>query len=216
MSAISTSPGTTVEPAPGTVAADLGTGLQVVARGDPRRAGLERFVARSFARAYDAHIEHFAEMLVGVADAQGAWSAGVGYTPAGSTPLFVEQYLDVPIEQAIAARLGVRIERSQIVEVGNLAACVPGAARRLIVRMTGMLHRLGHTWVVFTSTRALLNAFARLDLAPIVLACADPSRLADGADRWGTYYDTSPLVMTSNIPLGFIHFLSKRADARRG
>lgn len=186
-------------------------GLDIVPRTDSRRAGLESFIAGTFSRAYGARIEHFAEHLAGMRQADGPWVAGVGYTAAAANPLFVEQYLDCPVEAAIAAQLGVSVRRSQIVEVGNLAANTPGAARRLIVRMTALLHRLGHTWVVFTSTRALLNTFARLDVAPIVLATADPARLAGGAEPWGTYYDTRPQVMTSSIPLGFIHFRSKRA-----
>lgn len=195
------------------VAVDDPAGLEIVPRADSRRADLESFIAATFARAYGARIEHFAEHLAGLRQREGRWIAGVGYTAAGSRPLFVEQYLDCPVEAAIAARLGVKVGRAQIVEVGNLAAHTPGAARRLIVRMTALLHRQGYTWVVFTSTRALLNSFARLDALPIVLAAADPSRLEGGAERWGSYYDTRPQVMTSSILLGFVHFLAKRTHA---
>lgn len=201
---------------PAMLAVDEGVGadLDIVPRADARRSGLEEFIAATFSRIYGARIAHFAEHLAGVRHPNGQWMAGVGYTPAGRAPLFIEQYLDCPIEIAIGDRLGVSVDRSQIVEVGNLAATTPGGARRLIIRMTTLLHRLGHTWVVFTSTRALLNSFARLDIPLMVLAPADPGRLDGGAEHWGSYYEAQPQVMTGSIPIGFIQSLSKRAHAR--
>lgn len=194
--------------------ADAAAGLEIVPRGDGRRPGLERFIADAFLHAYDARIEHFADHLLGLRRPDGNWTAGVGYTAAGCAPLFIEQYLDCTVEDAIADRLGVRVARSQIVEVGNLAAASPGGARRLIIRMTGLLHRLGHTWVVFTSTRALLNSFARLDVPLMTLAPADPGRLEGGAAQWGSYYDAEPQVMAGSVAIGFIHLLSRRTDVR--
>jgi hypothetical protein len=178
--------------------------LRLLRPDHPDRAGLQRFIADSFARVYGARVTHFAEQLVGLDEASGGWSAAAGYTLAAKRSLFIEQYLNRPVEQSIAACLGVAIERSQIVEVGNFAARTPGAARQVITRMAALLHGFGRTWVVFTSTRSLLNSFVRLGIAPIVLAPADPMRLADGGESWGTYYATEPQVMTANIPLGFI------------
>jgi hypothetical protein len=179
--------------------------LSTVGRHDCARSSLERFIAERYAGVYGAHIDHFAEHLVGLRDAARGWSAAVGYTLAGASPLFLEQYLDQPIEAAIEQALGEALARNQIVEVGNLAACTPGAARRVIRSMTALLHRMERTWVVFTSTRSLLNSFARLGIEPIVLAPANPARLPDGGRSWGTYYETEPHVMTANIPLGLIH-----------
>lgn len=193
----------------------LDEALTIVDRAGANRRSLERFIAGRYALTYGARIEHFADQLVGLTDAEGRWTAAVGFTPAHSAPLFIEQYLDMPIEQAIAERLGVDVDRTQVVEVGNLAATFPGAARRLVIAMTELLHRRGHTWVAFTSTTSLLNTFARLDIATIVLAAADPERLHAGADAWGSYYDTSPLVMAGNIPIGVIRFRSQRGHAAR-
>jgi hypothetical protein len=189
--------------------AGAASGLHVLAPDDAERPSLQRFIAEVYFRTYGARLHHFARQLVGLRRAQGGWSAGVGYTLAGREPLFLEQYLNRPAESEIAARLGVSVRREQLVEVGNLAASSAGAARRLIVCMTGLLHGLNRTWVVFTSTRSLLNSFARLDIAPIVLAPADPMRLVDQGRDWGSYYDTHPQVMTANIPLGFGHLRSR-------
>jgi hypothetical protein len=129
--------------------------------------------------------------------------AALGYTRAGSARLFAEQYLDAPAEEAISGKVAAPVRREQIVEVGNLAASSPGAARRVILAMTGLLNTLACTWVVFTSTRLLLNSFDRLNVHTIGLATADPGRLSDGGESWGRYYETDPRVMAANIPLHF-------------
>jgi hypothetical protein len=200
----------------GSLLFDTATALRALKRDDPDRPALEAFIAGHYARIHGARIGHFAEHLIALGDRAQGWSAAVGFTPASSERLFVEHYLDLPIEASISARLGASVERAQIVEVGNLAASTAGGARQLIVRMTALLNQLGHTWVVFTATRALLNSFARLEIAPIVLGTADPARLPDGGENWGSYYGTCPQVMTANIPIGFIHLQSRYGNARVG
>jgi hypothetical protein len=187
----------------------------VLRPGDPERASLQRFIAERYARMYGARVAHFANDLVGLRHAAGGWAAGLGYTLAGRGRLFVEQYFDQPIEDAIASGLALPVRRDEIVEVGNLAAVSAGSARQVIVYMTSLLHELGRTWVVFTSTRALLNSFLRLGIATVALGRADPVRLPDRGESWGTYYATDPHVMTANIPQGFAH-LNRREPAKAG
>jgi hypothetical protein len=131
-----------------------------------------------------------------------SWQAGAGYASAGTQVLFLEQYLDCPIERAIAAALGRPVARPGIVEVGNLAAVSAGMARVLIPQLARYLHRLGYKWVAFTATRALRNSFQRLGLRPLSLTRADPRRLRDGAAAWGTYYDNDPVVMAGKVSHG--------------
>jgi hypothetical protein len=178
-----------------------------------RRASLQRFIAHTYAASFGARVGHFAEHLVGIASPTGEWRAAVGYTLARAPSLFLERYLDAPVEQVLGRVLGVAIAREQIVEVGNFAACTPGAARHVIVRMTALLQQLRLGWVVFTATRSLLNSFVRLRIEPIHLAHADPARLPDGGASWGCYYATRPAVMAASIPLGAIS-LGLGADRR--
>lgn len=176
--------------------------IESVRRGDSRRAGLESFIAATFLATYGAQLHHFSDTLVGCRGEDGGWIAALGYTPAASGPTFLEQYLDAPLEQEIAARTGQAIERAAIVEVGNLAAAHAGAARALIVRTTHLLHGLGLRWVAFTATPSLLNSFSRLRLQPQLLAPADPARLPDAGRHWGSYYNTHPHVMFGDISYG--------------
>lgn len=183
-------------------ATDQSCRLELVAPGSPARASLEAFIAAEFARAYGAKVQHFCAMLAGCRDASGNWVAALGYTLAADGGLFLEQYLDEPVETAIGARAGKPVARADVVEVGNLAGTDVGAARALIVAMTRHLHREGLVWVAFTATRALLNSFSRLRLVPTALADADPARLADAGRDWGSYYAARPQVMFGNIGFG--------------
>ncbi|HSC97096.1 MAG TPA: thermostable hemolysin [Burkholderiales bacterium] len=176
--------------------------LEPVHCAHPARATFEHFIAARFGRAYGAHVTHFLPHLLGVRDGLARWQAAAGYAAAGVQALFLEQYLDGPIEFTLAATLGRPVARAGIVEVGNLAAISAGMARALIPLLARHLHRLGYRWVAFTATRALRNTFYRLGLRPLRLTRADPARLADGGSSWGTYYDHDPVVMAGKISLG--------------
>jgi hypothetical protein len=176
--------------------------LEPVHRTHPQRTSFEHFIAARFHRAYGARVAHFSPHLLGVRDALARWQASSGYTPAGGRPLFLEQYLDRPIQDSLAGGIGRPVAREGIVEVGNLAAVSAGMARTLIPLLARHLHRLGYEWVVFTATRELRNSFRRLGLNPLRLARADPARLPDGGANWGSYYEHDPLVMAGRIVRG--------------
>lgn len=163
------------------------------------RAALERFIAERFSLVHGARIGHFCAQLVGIRDALGIWQAGAGYTAAASGPLFLEQYLDRPVEELLGRATRTSVARNHVAEVGNLAAAAPGMGRTLIPAIGRHLHRLGYRWVVFTATRELRNAFERLQLRPLMLAPALPGRLPDGGASWGSYYAHDPAVMGGRI-----------------
>jgi hypothetical protein len=58
---------------------------------------------------------------------------------------------------------------------------------------------------VFTATRELRNALRRLQLTPLHLAAAVPTRLADAGAAWGSYYAHDPAVMGGRIASCFQH-----------
>ena len=97
--------------------------------------------------------------------------AVLGYRAAEDGPLFLEDYLDGPIEVAAAERLAVDVNRSDIVEIGCLAALPSPALVRL---WHGSATALGGQFsvAVATLTAPLRQAFSRvgLPLAPIAPA----------------------------------------------
>lgn len=117
-------------------AAGAGRTLELVTPGHPERASIEAFIAAEFARVYGATLQHFCHTLAGRRDSAGRWVAALGYSLAGESRLFLEHYLDGPVEAGIGARTDRPVARGSIVEVGNLASADAGAARALIVAMT--------------------------------------------------------------------------------
>lgn len=180
--------------------------MSVIARSDlsfadapGERAALERFIAERFLLAHGARIVHFCAHLLGLRDSHGRWQAAAGYTPAASSRLYLEHYLDRPVEEMLAAAAGERIAREAVAEVGNLATAAAGMGRALIPAIGRHLHRLGYRWVAFTATRELRNAFRRLRLEPVELAPALAARLPDGGAAWGRYYAHQPSVLAGRI-----------------
>ncbi|MBA4288509.1 MAG: thermostable hemolysin [Pseudomonas sp.] len=189
--------------------------LYLANRQSPRRAAIEAFISERFAVHHRAHIRHFMPSLLSLEDGSGQLLGAVGLRSAAGAPLFLERYLQQPVEQVITAKQGAQAaQRAQLVEVGNLAAASPGAARLLIVALTDLLVALGYRWVCFTGTLALLNSFQRLGLTPVALGAANPECLGDEQADWGTYYDNQPQVMAGDIYAGHQRLLQQGAYPR--
>lgn len=168
--------------------------------GSTRRRQVETFIHDRFADYYAACIRHFLPCLLGFEDETGKVQAASGLRSASDEGLlFLERYLDRPVEKVLAASCGSSMARKDIVEVGNFAAQGPGGARLLITALTDVVGALGFRWVVFTGTAMLLNSFQRLGLPLVELGPADPARMGADLADWGRYYDTRPQVMAANV-----------------
>ncbi|MDR2219029.1 MAG: thermostable hemolysin [Methylobacillus sp.] len=163
----------------------------------PDRAELEQFIRDVFQHSYGASIRHFMPQLMSLRDSSGKLLAVCGLRHAGDATLFLETYLDAPIETLIAQRVAQDVARADIVEVGNLAVAKPGIAPRLFASLNRHLHSTGGEWVVFTAVPMLRNSFMRLNMPLEVLAEAGLDRIAPHERaEWGRYYDGKPQVMT--------------------
>jgi hypothetical protein len=175
------------------------------------RGEIESFIRQCFVSAHGARISHFMPRLLSLRTKRGDLIAAFGLRAASNSRLFLESYLDRPIEDVLQAQLGQTVKRNEIIEVGNLSALYPGAARWLIVALTARLQGEGYKWVTFTGTTALRNGFSRLGLRTIELGAATLAHLApqDRAD-WGSYYDNVPLVMAGDISYAYRSLLMQR------
>jgi len=172
---------------------------------ETRRPVFEAYIQQRFRKAHGADIRHFMPELFGLNDASGELCAVAGVRLANTEELFLERYLDEPIDPLISAAANQTVDRTGIVEVGNLAASDTGSARLSIIAITYLLAMGGLEWVAFTGNIGLVNSFHRLGLKPVTLCAADPARLGDDRHSWGSYYDSKPWVHVGNIRAGFIH-----------
>ena len=173
--------------------------VQLFDAGHSERDSVEGFIRTVFQQTYQAEVNHFLPLLISM-QRKGKVEAALGIAAASEhTPLFLECYLDSPIEQMLAEQRQRPISRNKIVEVGNLAAVPPGAARYLFIALTAYLKGAGIDWAVFTAVPRVVNSFAKMDITLQTLAKADIERLPEPRDNWGRYYDNAPQVVVAEV-----------------
>lgn len=161
------------------------------------RGDVETFIKNIYAHAYGALIDVHYPILMSVRDESGKILAATGFRPATAEPLFLEQYLNAPIEQIL------KTPRGQIVEIGNLASDGGGASLYLFAALAAYLNYKGFTQAVVTSTDFLERRFHQMGLQPKRHAKADPALLLSDGENWGTYYDTQPHVISGSVAQGY-------------
>lgn len=168
----------------------------------PRRSELESYVQQAFALKHAAQVKSFMPMLLALQGRGGRVCGVTGYRQATVDDLFLERYLDRPVQHAIAAASGERVDRSQIVEVGNLASLSCRAAVHLVALLPQHLLQQGQRWVVFTATQGVRDILQRFRAPLYELAPARAECVRGLGDDWGTYYRTDPRVMAGYLPDG--------------
>lgn len=159
------------------------------------RNELEGFIRQGFAKCYDAQVNTFLPLLLGIKTKQ--LRAAVGVRRA-SSPLFIEQYLSTSITQALAEK-GIEAERSQIAEMGNLYSQSHRFTLPLIMTVVMGLYLTDVRHLVFSGTDKVRQLLTALGFPMHHLAQACPDHLADDASDWGSYYANQPQVMSLDI-----------------
>lgn len=162
------------------------------------RADAEAFIRSVYAKAYGASLDVRYPTLMSIGGEQGI-SAAMGLRDAGHERLFLEHYLDKPVEEALFDATGENVKRSEIIEVGNLASSGLGAAKYLYLAFHAYAYERGYRYVAVTATSALARSFEHIGLKAHWLAKADPERLPGKGEGWGSYYDAQPQVIAGNI-----------------
>lgn len=172
--------------------------------GDPLRAELERYVRAAFLAKHGAHVRTFMPTLLAFHDRAGVLGGVAGIRGGHEGRLYLEQYLDRPVEQALTDALAAHgiepVQRRQIAEVGHLAGASCRAAVRMVAQIPAYLLSRRYEWIVFTATGALRDILARFDAPLVELARADGARVAGSQDDWGRYYETNPRVYAGWLP----------------
>ncbi|MGC6328643.1 thermostable hemolysin [Rhizorhabdus sp. FW153] len=161
---------------------------------------LKDFVADRFDRVHSATPCLDYPAWIQIRDQSRRPSATLGLRDASKGPLFLEAYLDQPIEVLVAAALDMDIDRTEIVEIGCLAA-TPSRSLIELWCETAETLRETHRVAVATLTRPLRSMFARVGIPLVELHVADPGRLAN-ADSWGRYYQLDPVICCGEIAQG--------------
>lgn len=171
-------------------------------RPDPQRDEVEGFVRSVFEAKYAAHVCSFMPTMLAMRNDAGGLCGVAGYRRAADETLFLERYLNEPVETAISRATQQDVQRSQVVEVGNLAGVNCRAAVRLVTELPRLLLERGQRWIVFTATGAMRQLLTNYSAPLVELASAQAARVAGLGDDWGDYYATDPRVMVGYLPDG--------------
>ena len=166
--------------------------------GSADRPVVEQYIAEQFRAVHGATIHDFMPVLLTMG-CHGNISAATGVR-AASQPLFLEQYLSHPVENALRTLAGQAVARHRVAEIGNLVATQGGSSYLLFMVLTAVLEQAGFEWVVFTATPQVRKALRCLGLPTHALCDADPSRLTQStATEWGRYYKSQPKVVAGRV-----------------
>ncbi|KFK92944.1 MULTISPECIES: thermostable hemolysin [unclassified Serratia (in: enterobacteria)] len=171
-------------------------------RDNVQKALLQNYIQNEYSREFNATIPHFLPYLLGMYRADGKLVGACGLNRADLEPLYLERYLDAPIEAVIATHTGKNISRNRLVEIGNFACSEAGNARIMFAAICQLLCDNQLDYVLFTGTKKLRNIFHRLHLNPIELAPALPDRVGEEIKNWGKYYQQHPYVMMGDLNQG--------------
>ncbi len=187
-----------------------GSSIQLYEQQSQGREEVEAFIAKQYNRVYQANINHFMPQLIAL-KCKDRLSTAVGIKNARLKPLFIEQYLDNPVEHEIEVHSQEVIERRDIVEVGNLAASWKGTSQLVMVMLPVILERAGYKWGIFTATGQVERLIRKLCLEPITLCEASEARVNNEGDVWGDYYQQS----TPHVFAGSLKGIEQRLSQHR-
>lgn len=161
---------------------------------------LEQYISGIFHAAYNARILESLPILFGL-ERDGYYEAALGLRSASAEDLFCEQYLEQSVEQLVHYSYGVKADRAQIMELGNLVATEPGCSALLYIIVAAAMHEAGIKYLIFAANKRVRSSIQRCGFTPKVIQAADQSRLGAKGKNWGSYYEGEPVVMLADIEL---------------
>lgn len=170
----------------------------VAEHGSPMRSSLEARVRSGFGQHFNACIEGFMPDLAVYEHATGA-SGVIGIRSAAEERLFLESYLDMPIEKIIQLTSGHSADRDEIVEVGQFVVDDRDIVADFFRDLVPFLQSQGFKWVCFTGTNRIRALLARIGFAGYPVTQAAKTRVYDEKNQWGSYYEHEPVVIIGKL-----------------
>lgn len=180
--------------------------VTLIVEGDSQYEQVCQFARQAYEKRLSCELEHYYPAYLVYGNSQEIYAV-VGMRCAIDEPLFIEHYLDKPIEQLLD---GGRTDRADIVELGCFAANDTRSAFHLMAGSAAYLQSKGFGYVVCAANRSIQRCLSKLNIPVDILGNVDPSRVPGGADAWGNYYEGDPRIMAGSIHAGCeaIHLLT--------
>jgi len=169
--------------------------MEVFSIGDVNRQKVELFIKKGFFKAYDADISVNAPWVLAIQN--GKFKAALGIRSAVE-PLFIEQYLDTPIENVIS-NISCNVSRGEIAEIGNLYSNAKRFTLPLFLVAAVSLFCNDYRYMVFSGTGHVLKLIKNIGVESTFIVNADENKLTPSNDDWGTYYESQPKVVSISL-----------------
>ena len=185
--------------------------FSIVGPNSSDRAYLETRIRSGFGTHFGACIEGFMPRFALYKTMLGS-SGVIGVRGAGEDRLFLERYLNHPVERVIAEAAGSDVPRERIAEVGQFVTDDREVVAPFFRDLVPFLKAEGYDWVCFTGTRRIRAILDRVGFHGLPIATADKSRVADDTSDWGNYYDHQPVVIAGKLDDPRGHWCALPAD----
>ena len=127
--------------------------------------------------------------------------ATTGYRAASDDRLFLESYLQTPVEECLSAAFNRPIHRREIVEIGSFAVTTSSYVLPFMFQLAPVIQEMGFSVVVCTVTRSVRRYLAKLGVEAEFLGDATPDQVNTEHNAWGNYYDQNPCVLAGEVSL---------------
>lgn len=168
------------------------------------RREAEALVEGVYQESFGVRLSSHFPVLLALVDAAGRVRAAAGCRFAGASPLFLEQYLDEPVEAAISRQHHCSVGRDQIAEIGSLATSGGASVAMLFAALAQHLRDEGVAFATATATRRLRRAFAAFGFGALELGKASADRLPCRGRDWGRYFEHDPIVVAGRVTSGCV------------
>ena len=168
--------------------------FSIVGPDSSERTYLESRIRSGFGTHFGACIEGFMPRFALYKTLLGS-SGVIGVRGADEDRLFLERYLNQPVEQTISEAAGLKVSRERIAEVGQFVTDDREVVAPFFRDLVPFLKSEGYDWVCFTGTRRIRAILDRVGFHGLPIAAAEKSRVADDCNDWGNYYDHQPVVI---------------------
>jgi len=172
--------------------------LKIGVLGDSVHADAQVLIAAQYKKHFDCDLKHFMSNTFSLYQGD-VLKACTGFSAAGHSPLFLEQYLDQPIEAMLSEQFHCPVSRDDIVEIGGFAVDDKQFALPMMVQLAPAFRAAGFQYAVCTVTSVVQRCLDKIGIQSVSLGAADASRVDTTGNAWGKYYALTPVILAGNI-----------------
>jgi len=178
-------------------------------KSDKGRQAVEQQIQNAYEKSFGARVSHFMPTLISAGIANTSPHLNFGLCCAADQTLFLENYLQAPVEQVLSSTVRSQISRKCIAEIGNLTFDHTENLQQDLMSIASYCQQQGYRYVVCTATRALRLLFLRAGMKPVLLGQATLNNAPKDGSHWGDYYETAPQIIGGNVLLGLQHLQTR-------